>query len=157
MTQEPRDRPILLCAGTDASVAARLAEVVVPLLAGRPAVVLAKWDPPALTGGFDAVMDALYDTHADLRAAAHDAAARAADAAREVLEPHAPAITRRVVEDARGAWQVILDVAAQLLRPRPAVVATAWMTAAQVVGAAMLALPDEVARKGAGALDAASR
>jgi nucleotide-binding universal stress UspA family protein len=232
MTEEPRSEPgagpTLLCAGTDASAAARLAEVAVPLLGGRPAVVLATWDPPPVTGGYDAVMDALYDTHADLRAVARAAAAEAADAACEVLEPHVPAVTKRVVPDGRGAWQVILDaadevdagvivvgavdrggeragtlgrearalahrtrrpllvlpaeatparasapalfaydgsppatnavgVAAQLLRQRPAVVATAWMTAAQAVAVAMLAVPDEVARKGAEGLDTASR
>lgn len=232
MTEAPRDQPgtgpILLCAGTDASAAARLAEVALPLLGARAVVVLAKWDPPPVTGGYDAVMDALYDTHGDLRAVARNAAAEAADAACEVLEPHVPAVTKRVVPDGRGTWQVILDaaddidagvivagaversgerpgtlgrearalahrtrrpllvlraeaapartsapalfafdgsppaahaidVAARLLAPRPAVVATAWMTAAQSVAVAMLAVPDEVARKGAQELDAASR
>jgi nucleotide-binding universal stress UspA family protein len=225
---EPGARPTLLCAGTDAVAAARLAEVAVPLLAGGRVVVLAQWDAPPVTGGYDAVMDALYDAHADLRMAARTAATEAADAAADVLEPHAYAVTRRVVPDDRGAWQAILatadeigarvivigaserppdrpgalgrearalahrthrpllvvpadatpaqpsapalfaydgsepsvhaiEVAGQLLAPRPGVVAKAWVTAAATVGAAMLAVPDEVARKGVEGLDTAAR
>jgi len=47
--------------------------------------------------------------------------------------------------------------AAQLLRPRHAVVASVWHTASHVVGVAMLAVPDEVVRKGAERLDEAAR
>src|SRR3954447_26181046 len=57
--------PILLCAGTDAGAAARLAEPAAALLRRRPAVVLATWRPPLMTSGLDAAMDALYDVHAE--------------------------------------------------------------------------------------------
>jgi nucleotide-binding universal stress UspA family protein len=48
------------------------------------------------------------------------------------------------------------DVAAALLAPRPALVTCVWRSAAAAVGAATLALPDEVARAGADALDEAA-
>lgn len=47
--------------------------------------------------------------------------------------------------------------AAELLRPRPAFVASVWETASYVVGVAMLAVPEEVVRKGAEGLDEAAR
>ena len=46
--------------------------------------------------------------------------------------------------------------ATQLLRPRPAIVATVWLSASHAVGVARLALPDEVARRGTNRLDEAS-
>jgi hypothetical protein len=52
-----------------------LAEAAVSLLTDRPAVVLATWEPPPMMGGYDAVMDALYDAHEELRATARQAAA----------------------------------------------------------------------------------
>lgn len=224
----PPDGPLLLCAGTDAAAAALLADVAAPLLAGRRAVVLASWAPPLLLGPLNAVMDAFYDTHHDLRAAACEAAGRAAAAAIDALERHGVEATSRVVSDQRAPWRIILEVAdeldaalivaganeraslhlgalggearalahrahrpllvvpaageparadapalfaydgsetaayavgaaARLLRLRPAVVATAWHAAADTVGAALLAIPDEVARTGAARLDDASR
>lgn len=48
-------------------------------------------------------------------------------------------------------------VAAGLLRARPAVVATVWHNVASVVNVAALAVPDEVVRRGAHALDDAAR
>jgi len=225
---EPHRGPILLCAGTDPAAAARLAEAAVSLLTDRVAVVLATWAPPPVMGGYDAVMDALYDTHAELRTAAHHAATETADAACAVLDAHGLDVTRRVCPDEQSPWRVILDIAeatdagvivagasegsdphpgslgrearalahrthrplllvpagstpvaelapaifaydgsapaghavgaaARLLRPRPAIVACAWQTASYAVGVAMLAVPDEVARKGAEGLDEASR
>lgn len=50
-----------------------------------------------------------------------------------------------------------LRSAARLLAPRPAVVACVWQSAAYAVGVAMLAIPDEMARKGAAGIDEASR
>lgn len=224
------DGPALLCAGTDAAAAGRLAETAAALLADRPVLVLATWEPPPMVGahGIDAVMDALYDEHADLRAAARRTAADAAGAACELLDERGFDVTRRVCADERAPWRVILEIAeeidaaviiagasdgsshhegalgretralahrsrrpllvlpdggqrpgrdaialfaydgsvpadnalragAKLLAPRPAVAACAWQTATYAVGVAMLAVPDEVAHKGAEGLDAASR
>lgn len=50
-----------------------------------------------------------------------------------------------------------VDAAAQLLRPRPAVVASVWQTASFAIGVALLALPEGLARGGADGLDEASR
>lgn len=50
-----------------------------------------------------------------------------------------------------------LRSAARLLTPRPAVAACVWQSAAYAVGVAMLAIPDEIARKGAAGIDEASR
>lgn len=222
------DGPILLCAGTDAAAAARLADVAASLLADRPVLVLATWEPPPMVGGVDAVMDALYDAHADLRTAARRAAAEAAGAACEVLDERGFDVTRRVCADERAPWRVILEIAeeidagvivagatdgtthhqgglgretralahrsrrpllvlpadghaagdaaialfaydgsppadtalragARLLIKRPALAACAWQTAMYAVGVAMIAIPDEVARKGAEGLDESSR
>ncbi len=222
------DGPILLCAGTDPAAAARLAASAASLLAGRRAVVLAAWAPPPLVGPVDAVMDAFYDVHHDLRSAACDAAGSAAQAALDVLQAGGFEATTHVVSDERAPWRVILEVAdevgaalvvaganegapahpgslgrearalahrarlpllvlpadgaaagesapavfaydgsapaghaiavaASLLRPRPAVVATVWQTASYAVGVALLAVPDDVARTGADRLDDASR
>lgn len=219
--------PILLCAGTEPVTAARLAETALSLLADRPTVVLSTWEPPPVVG-FDAVMDALNDSQAELRGAARHAAAGAAGAACTVLDDQGLDVTRRVRPDDRSPWRVILDIAdeidasvivagtsedpaaqpgtlgrearalahrsrrpllllapdgrpaeagataifaydgsapaehaireaAQLLRPRPAVAVCAWQSAAYTVGVALLAVPDEVARKGAERLDEASR
>lgn len=219
--------PILLCAGTDPTTAARLAEVAASLLGNRPAIVLATWEPLPLAG-FDSVMDALYDTHEDLRDAARGAAMQTARAAADVLDAHGIHVTREVCPEEQSPWQEILGVAdqfdagvivagttedmaahpgtigrqaralahrahrplllvpagsttateaepaifaydgspaaahavgaaAQLLRPRRAVVASVWHTASYVVGVAMLAVPDEVVRKGAEGLDEAAR
>lgn len=219
--------PILLCAGTDPAAAARLAEAAVALLADLPAVVLATWQPPPLSGGYDAVMDALYDIHAELCAAARRMAAEAARAASEVLDAYGLDVTRRVCPDDYSPWRVILDAAdeidagvivasasegptphpgslgrearalahrtrrpllvlpadgvpagigapaifaydgsgpadhairaaAQLLRPRPAIVANAWKPASYIVGVALLAVPDRVVHPGADELDAAA-
>ena len=79
-TDPPRG-PVLLCAGTDAAAAARLAEAAAVLLNHRPAVVLATWQPAPSLSGIDAAMDALYSIHADLRDAARRAAAQTANAA----------------------------------------------------------------------------
>jgi nucleotide-binding universal stress UspA family protein len=226
VAESPRG-PILLCAGNDATVAARLAESAAALLADRPVVAVAIWDPPPATSGHDAVMHALYDSYADLRAAVRRAAAEAAGAACEVLDARGLDVTRRVVADGRGAWQPILEVAeeldaalivagandgsarqagalgrearalahrarcpllvlpadhgaasteapaifaydgsnsaqhavraaAGLLRPRPALVASAWPSATYAVGVATLAIPEEVARSGAARLDEAA-
>ena len=219
--------PLMLCAGSDPAAARRLAEGALPLLADRPAVVLATWQPPPAIG-YETVVEGLYDSHSDLRAAARHAASDAAGAACEVLDTHGLDVTRRVHNDDCSSWRVILDVADEidasvivvgtsqdpdarpgtlgrearalahrshrplllltpggrsadtaapalfaydgsgsaaravqagvhLLRPRPALVACAWKSAAYTVGVAMLAIPDEVARKGAADLDEAAR
>lgn len=225
---DPPTGPILLCAGADPATATDLAEAAVPLLAERPAVVLATWQPPPSTG-YKAVADTLlHDSHPELCAAARRAAADAAGAACAVLEARGRDATRRVQSDDPSAWRVILDVADEidaavivartseypdaragtlgrvaralahrsrrpllllapdadpagadapalfaydgsaaadhavrvavhLLRPRPALAACAWKSAAHVVGVAMLAIPDEVAHKGAASLDEAAR
>jgi nucleotide-binding universal stress UspA family protein len=108
---EPRPGPILLCAGSEPAAAAGLAEIAAALLAARPVVVLATWVPPPVTGGFDAVMDALYDTHADLRELARGAAADAARAACDALRTHGLEARTRVCAADGAVWQTILDVA----------------------------------------------
>lgn len=50
-----------------------------------------------------------------------------------------------------------VQVAAALLRPRPALVASAWQPVTYAVGVAMLAVPDEVARRGADRIDEEAR
>jgi nucleotide-binding universal stress UspA family protein len=100
--------PLLLCAGTDPAAAARLADAAVALLADRPAIVLATWQPPPL-GGFDSLADALYDAHIDLRAAARDAAIETAGAACDALSAHGLKVTRRIAADEQSPWQSILE------------------------------------------------
>jgi nucleotide-binding universal stress UspA family protein len=68
--------------------------------------------------------------------------------------PDAPAI---FAYDGSLPAEHALCAAAALLRPRPAVVASAWQSASYAVGLALLAVPDAVAHRGAGDLDAASR
>jgi nucleotide-binding universal stress UspA family protein len=220
---------ILLCAGTDAVCAARLAVQATALLAPRPVVVLATWEAPPAHGAVDAMMDALYDTHAEVREAAHRLAVRAAAAACDVLEAHGIDATPKVRPDEGAPWQTIVDVAerldavaivaglsdaresqphtigrtaralshrstrpllllpvdsaapldedapaifaydasaaaqhalaaaAGLLRPRDAVVVSAWQNVSSIVGIARAAVPDDVARKGAAGLDLAAR
>ncbi|MGH2942974.1 MAG: universal stress protein, partial [Solirubrobacteraceae bacterium] len=118
MTDEPlaeRHRgPVLLCAGTEPDAAASLAEAAAELLADRPAVVLATLRPPPVMGGLDAVMDALYDTHAELRQAARDAVAGVAGAARDVLDQRGIDATSRVCCDERSPWRAILEVAEEI-------------------------------------------
>lgn len=224
----PSAGPILLCAGTDATVAARLAAAAAGLLADRPVVVVAIWDPPLVTGGYNAVMDALFDPHGDPRTAAGDEAAQAAQAAADVLDARRLDVSTRAIADERGVWPTILDIAeeidasvivagaddgsarrpgalgqevralahrtrrpllvlrsdghppepeapallafdgsdparhaldraAALLRPRPALAACAWQSVAHRAAVAKLAVPDEVARKGAEAIDEGAR
>jgi nucleotide-binding universal stress UspA family protein len=105
---------ILLCAGTDAACAARLAVQATALLAPRPVVVLATWELPPAHGAVDAMMDALYDTHADVREAAHRLAVRAAAAACDVLEAHGIDATPKVRPEEGSPWQTIIDVAERL-------------------------------------------
>ena len=226
-TDPPRG-PILLCAGTDAAAAVRLAEAAAALLDHRPAVVLATWQPPPVMGGLDAAMDALYDVHAELRDAARRAATQTAHAAADVLDAHGMHVTRQVCPEETAPWRMILDLAeeidaaaivagtvedtahppgfigrqaralahrtrrplllvrpdlaapaddapallatdgsppatramqtaAALLRPRPAIVASAWRPVGHAVGVAMVAIPDDVAREGAARLDEAAR
>lgn len=62
-----------------------------------------------------------------------------------------------VASDGSDHARRAIDVAAQILRPRPAVIVSAWHSAAHAVGAAGLALPDEVARQGAARLDDEAR
>jgi nucleotide-binding universal stress UspA family protein len=224
----PRDA-ILLCAGSDAACAARLAVQATALLTPRPVVVLATWELPAAHGAVDAMMDALYDTHADVREAAHRLAVRAAAAACDVLEAHGIDATPKVRPLEGSPWQTILGVAerldavaivagiteehasqphligrtaralahrttrpllllpidsaaplaedapaifaydaspaaghaleeaARLLRPRDAIVASAWQNVSAIIGVARAAVPDDVARKGAAGLDLAAR
>lgn len=220
--------PILLCAGTDAAAAVRLAEAAAALLDHRAAVVLATWQPPPIMGGLDAVMDALYDARADLRDVARRAAAQTAHAAAEALEAHGIHVTRQVCPEEHSPWRMILDlaenvdaaaivagtseharhrpgslgrqaralahrtrrplllvppeaavpgddapalftadgstpatragrVASAILRPRPAIVASAWHPVDHAVGVAMVAIPDEVARQGAARLNEDAR
>jgi nucleotide-binding universal stress UspA family protein len=227
--QWPREA-ILLCAGTDAACAARLAVQATTLLVPHPVVVLATWESPAAHGSVDAMMDALYDTHADVREAARRLAVRAAAAACDVLEAHGIDATPKVRAHDGPPWQTILDVAerldcvaivaglnderdpqpralgrqarglahrsrrpllllpvdgasaavvddapalfaydgspaaahalaeaAQLLRPRDAIVGSAWQNVSSIVGVALAAIPDDVARMGAAGLDLAAR
>ena len=221
--------PLLLCAGTDAARAARLAVAATALMAPRPVVVLATWESPAAHSTVDAMMDALYDTHADVREAARRLAVRAAAAACDVLEAHGVDSTSKVRPNDGSPWQTILEVAerldavaivaglcderepqpraigrtaralahrskrpllllptdgmapladdapaifaydaspaaahaiteaAGLLRPRDAIVASAWQNVSAIIGAARAAVPDDIARKGAAGLDLAAR
>jgi nucleotide-binding universal stress UspA family protein len=76
-----------------------------------------------------------------------------------------PADTRPPEDDAKALFAYdgsaaadhAIRCAAEQLRPRPAVVACAWRSAAYAVGVAMLAIPDDVARKGAQSLDETAR
>jgi|GEM_PF-2570802 len=225
---QPLSGPILLCAGTDAATAGRLAEAAAALLIDRPVVVLATWAPPPIMGPFDGAMDALYDVHADQRAEARHVAGEAARGAAEALAGYGLGVTTRIRDDARAPWHAILEVAdeigaavivggtreagsphpgtlgrqarglahrthrpllllppdatpadirspalfafdgsasarhavgtaARLMRPRPAVVATAWLTASYAVGVALIAVPEAVAERGADGLDERSR
>jgi nucleotide-binding universal stress UspA family protein len=221
----PSRGPILLCAGTDAAAAAHLAEAAAALLEHRAAVVLATWQPPPVLGGIDAVLDAFYDTHDDLRDAARHVAMEAAQAAGDVLDTHGIHVTRQICPEDYSPWHMALDladeidagvivagtsqgpgqrlgkqaralahrsrrpllllptdgsmpedeapaifatdgsapatraiqIAAALLRPRPALVASAWQPVSYAVGLAMLAVPDEVARQGADRVDEEAR
>ena len=226
---EQRNRgPILLCAGTDPAAAARLAQTAAGLLTDRPAFVVATWRPPPIAG-LQSVLDALYDSNEDVRAAGCHAASQTARAACDVLEAHGIHVTSQVLAEEQSAWQDILELAdrvdagvivagtserstsdhpgrlgrqaralahrahrpmllvpadaaladagapalfaydgsvaaghavaaaASLLRRRPAVVASVWHSAAHVAGMALVALPDEVAHKGAAGLDEAAR
>lgn len=222
--QPPRG-PILLCAGTDAAAATHLAEAAAALLEHRPAVILATWKPPPVLGGIDAVMDAFYDTHDDLRDAARHAAMQATHAAGDVLDAHGMHVTRQVCPEDYSPWHMALDladevdasvivaglsegsgqrlgkqaralahrslrpllllpadgslpgdnapaifatdgsaaatraihVATALLRPRLALMASAWQPVSYAVGLAMLAVPDEVAHQGADRIDEQAR
>ena len=78
------------------------------------------------------------------------AAVRRAPADRRGARARSPTTARAAAERAVAA-------AAELLRPRPAIVASVWQTASALVGAALLAVPDEVARKGIAGLDEAAR
>lgn len=218
---------MLVCAGTDPTVAARLGEVAARLLGDRPAIVLATWAPPPIAG-LESVMDALYDAHEDLRDAARQAALRTARAASDALEAHGVHVTRRVCPEEQSPWREILDAAdhydaavivaatteddaahagalgrqaralahrarrplllvpadtvaagdgepalfaydgspaaahavsaaTRLLRRRPAVVVSVWHSATYVVGVAMLAVPDDVVRRGVEGLDDGAR
>lgn len=106
--------PILLCAGTDAAAAARLAEAAADLLHQRPVVVLATWQPPPVMGAIDAVADALYDARADLRGSAQRSAAESAHAAAEVLEAHGMQVSPQVRPEEYTPWRMILDVADEI-------------------------------------------
>lgn len=111
---DPPRGPILFCAGTDAAAAVRLAEAAAALLDHRAAVILATWPTPPVMGGLEAAMDALYDLHADLRDAAHKAAAQVAHAAAEALEAHGMHVTRQVCPEEYSPWRMILDLAEQI-------------------------------------------
>ncbi len=102
--------PLLLCAGTDPAAAARLAAAAVALLADRPAIVLATWQPPPMVG-LDWLADALYDADGDARAALRDAAIETADAACAALSARGLNVTRRIVSDEQSPWQSILELA----------------------------------------------
>ena len=110
----PATGPILLCAGPDPAASAGLARVAADLLADRPIVVLAIWAPPAIAGPFDGVMDALYDTHADLRAEARRVASEGARGAYEALAGSDREVTTRICGDATAPWHTILEVAEQI-------------------------------------------
>lgn len=219
--------PFLLCAGTDPAAAARLAEAAASLLADRPAVVVATWHTPPMSG-LETVMDALYDSELDLRSAAREAAAEAVAAASAALSAHGIAVSRTVCAEEEPPWRIVLDLAGEtgasvivagtaqaagaqpgalgrearalahrserpllfippgaapadrvapaifaddgsapaahatqaasgLLRPRPAIVATAWETTSYAVGVALLAVPARVAQTSADRLDELAR
>lgn len=59
--------------------------------------------------------------------------------------------------DGSAAATRAVSAATGLLRTRQAIVASVWQTASALVGAALLAIPDDVARKGIAGLDEASR
>lgn len=68
--------------------------------------------------------------------------------------PDAPAI---FAYDASAPAGYAVRTAATLLRPRPALLTTAWQSATYAVGLALLAVPDAIAHKGADELDDDSR
>ncbi|MDP1848580.1 MAG: universal stress protein [Solirubrobacteraceae bacterium] len=132
-SSDPPRGPILLCAGTDAAAAVRLAEAAATLLEHRAVVVLAAWQPPPVMGGLEAAMDALYDLHADLRDAARKAAAQVAHAAAEALEAHGIHVTRQICPEEYSPWRMILDIAEQV--DASVIVAGASEDAARATGA----------------------
>jgi nucleotide-binding universal stress UspA family protein len=71
--------------------------------------------------------------------------------------PAAGAAPALFAYDGSAAAARAIRAAAELLRPRHAIVASVWQTASALAGAALLAVPDEVARKGIASLDAAAR
>ena len=71
--------------------------------------------------------------------------------------PAAAAAPALVAFDGSAAATRAVTAATELLRPRPAIVASVWQSASALVGAALLAVPDEVARKGVAGLDEAAR
>jgi nucleotide-binding universal stress UspA family protein len=104
--------PMLLCAGTDRTAAARLAEVAASLLGDRPAIVLATWEPPPIVG-FESAMDALFDAYEEVRHAARQAATETAHAAADALEAHGVHVTRQICPEEQAPWQEILAAADQ--------------------------------------------
>jgi nucleotide-binding universal stress UspA family protein len=71
--------------------------------------------------------------------------------------PAAPAAPAVFAYDGSAPAAHAVEVAAALLTPRPARVACVWRSAAAAVGAATLAIPQEVARTGAAVLDEVAR
>ena len=71
--------------------------------------------------------------------------------------PSRDAVPAILAYDGSASSKHAVSEAAELLRRRPAIVATVWLTARYVVGAAMVAVPDEVVHRGAAALDEAAR
>ena len=70
------------------------------------------------------------------------------------IDAGAPAL---LAYDGSASADRAIAVAATLLRQRPAVVASAWLGIAPVVGVATIAIPGEVARSGAARLDEGAR
>ncbi len=71
--------------------------------------------------------------------------------------PSRDAVPAILAYDGSASSKHAVSEAAELLRRRPAIAATVWLTARYVVGAAMVAVPDEVVHRGAAALDEATR
>lgn len=102
---------MLLCAGPDEEVAAELARRAVTMFPPQQAIVLSSWRSGELRGAIDAVLDSLYSVHSDIEDAAHEAAVRAVDAARVILEEAGWQVEPRTIGDHRHSWSVSLDVA----------------------------------------------
>jgi len=131
--------PLLLCAGTDPTAAARLAEVASVIVAGTTEDMAAH--PRTIAGRLGRSPIARTDRCCSCPPAA----------------PRPPMQSLRSSRTTARRPPPTLAAAAQILRPRRAVVASVWRTASYVVGVAMLTVPDEVVRKGAEGLDEAAR
>jgi nucleotide-binding universal stress UspA family protein len=159
-TAAPRG-PILLCAGTDPGLSDRLGEAATRLLADRPVLVVETRHAgaPCRRPPWQFIVELADEVDAAVIVAdsSEDALAHRVDRPL-LLVPGAggdgPAL---LAYDGSSSAADAIGAAAALLLPRPALVASVWHGASAVVGAAMLAIPDEVAREGAARLDESAR